>query len=184
MSFFDDLQPTCTSTTWSCSHGTILFKDWFSRRTMLVQFTLIITVFVSLNVKVVHLVEVSDRTELFLVALRCFIAHCGKSILIWSEHGSNFIGADREMHSTVTFCIGVFLSLNYFRSMKRHLQCITSNMKLTFEEPTTVLTQVEACLNSHPLAPPLRRCRRAIHTWTLPHRKISHEFLLDPATSF
>ena len=63
MSFFDDLQPTCTSTTWSCSHGNILFKDWFSSRsswTMLVQFRLSITVLVSLNVKVVHLVEVSD----------------------------------------------------------------------------------------------------------------------------
>ena len=81
---------------------------------MLVQFTLSITVLVSLNVKVVHLVEVSGMTELFLVALRCFIGHCGKSILIWSEHGSNFIGADRK----VTFCIGVLLSLNHYLFQK------------------------------------------------------------------
>ena len=54
-----------------------------------------VCVFVSLSVKAVHLEAVSDLTsEAFLATLRRFIAHRGYPSLIWSDNGTNFVGAN------------------------------------------------------------------------------------------
>ena len=63
-----------------------------------------ICVFVSLTVKAVHLEVVSDLTsEAFIAALRRFIARRGRPSLVWSDHGSNFVGANRELREIVAF---------------------------------------------------------------------------------
>ena len=57
-----------------------------------------ICLFVCLSVKAIHLKLVSDlTTEAFIAALRRFIARRGYPSLIWSDHGSNFVGAKREL---------------------------------------------------------------------------------------
>ena len=55
-----------------------------------------VCVFVSLSVKAVHLELVSDLTsDSFVAALRRFIARRGNPKVIWSDHGTNFIGAKK-----------------------------------------------------------------------------------------
>ena len=61
-------------------------------------------VFVSLTVKAVHLELVSDLTlEAFIACLRRFITCRGKLSLIWSDHGSIFVGAARQIKELFEF---------------------------------------------------------------------------------
>ena len=137
-------------------------------------------VFVSLSVRAVHLELVSDlSTDAFIACLRRFISRRGKPTLIWSDHGTNFVGAASEIKELVKFLesqkaqgeISAFCSVQnvqwqfipqhapHFgglweaavKSFKSHLRRVIGNVRLTFEEMTTVLVQIEACLNSRPL---------------------------------
>ena len=139
-----------------------------------------ICVFVSLSVKAVHLEPVSDlTTESFLACLRRFVARRGKPTLMWSDHGTNFVGANRILkelleflHSQKTnevisdFCSSQGITWQFIperaphfgglweaavKSLKTHMSRVVGNAKLNFEELTTVLSQIEACLNSRPL---------------------------------
>ena len=141
-----------------------------------------ISVFVSLTVKAVHLELVSDlTTDAFIACLRRFIARRGKPSLILSDHGSNFVGASREIKelmeflkqrgnqkTILEFCFLQNINWKFIperaphfgglweasvKSMKIHLRRVIGDTKLTFEEFSTVLTQIEACLNSRPLSP-------------------------------
>ena len=136
-----------------------------------------VSVFVSLTVKAVHLELVSDlTTDSFIGCLRRFISYRGKPTQIWSDHGSNFVGASNELKSLGEFlqqqenesAISDFCSLHHIawkfmpekaphlgklweaavKSMKSHFRRVVGEMKLTFEEATTVLTQVEGIMNS------------------------------------
>ena len=82
--------------------GPINIKYGHVRRPVVVK--AYICVFVSLTVKAVHLEIVSDlTTDAFLATFRRFIARRGKPTLIWSDNGSNFVGADREIKTLFKF---------------------------------------------------------------------------------
>ena len=160
--------------------GPVLIKGGSTRKPVVVR--AYVSVFVSFNVKAVHLEPVSELTSAaFIAAFRRFIARRGKPRIMWSDHGTNFIGAARELKELYDFLkelkvqqvISEFCSLQNIewkliperaphfgglwesavKSMKSHFKKVVGDKKLTFEEITMVLAQIEACLNSRPLAP-------------------------------
>ena len=190
--------------------GPVLIKLGHVRKPTVVK--AYVCLFVSLTVKAVHLELVSDLTsDAFIASLRRFISRRGIPSLIWSDHGTNFVGAAREIKELfkllrshqVQDAIVSFLSEQgvtwkfipqhapHFgglweaavKSMKTHLCRIVGNVKLTFEELTTVLTQIEACLNSRPLAP-LLNDDDGIEALTPGHFLIGRPLVSLPDNSF
>jgi len=136
-----------------------------------------IAVFVCVSVKAVHLELISDlSTPAFLAAFDRFVARRGLPATIYSDCGTNFVGADTQLRqllhssaaksiitSTKSYCEWKFNppSAPHFgglweaamRSAKRLLTRIMGAHKFTYEEITTVLCRIEAVLNSCPLTP-------------------------------
>lgn len=71
---------------------------------------------------------VSDlSTDAFIASLRRFIAHRGKPSLIWSDHGSNFVGAARELRELVQF-----LELQKTQNLISESVCFSQNIQWKF----------------------------------------------------
>lgn len=129
-------------------------------------------------VKAVHLELVTElTTEAFIASLDRFVARRGLCQSITTDGGTNFVGAKRylsevsEMLDRENLTIrdqlssrGIVWKMNppsgaHFggifesgiKSTKYHLKRIVGSQVLTFEELYTVLTKVEAMLNSRPL---------------------------------
>ncbi|XP_071564062.1 uncharacterized protein [Temnothorax nylanderi] len=139
-----------------------------------------IALFVCFVTKALHIELVYDCTaETFLHALKRFISRRGKPSDIYSDNGTNFVGANKELkelrnllrlqqfENKVVSELSVdridwhFIppSAPHFggiweagiKSTKYHLKRIVGNALLTYEEMYTVLTQIESCLNSRPI---------------------------------
>ena len=161
--------------------GPFCIKMGYVRRP--VKLKAYVCVFVCLTYKAIHLELVSDlTTAAFKACLARFISRRNKPQHIYSDNGSNFIGAKNEILELQSFLkkqttdddIQHYLLANHqitwhnippraphfgglwegaVKSMKKHLHRIAGSTPLTFEEMSTILCQIEACLNSRPLLP-------------------------------
>ncbi|XP_045477890.1 uncharacterized protein LOC123683037 [Harmonia axyridis] len=146
------------------------FQTTMSRTRGSKSFKSYICLFVCFTTKALHLELVSDLTSnAFLAALRRFIARRGRCNNIFSDGGTNFKGAYRELSNYMQNALieeQIKWSFNppsspHFgglwesgiKSVKSHLLRIIGDQILTYEEFYTVLTQIEALLNSRPLCP-------------------------------
>ena len=128
-----------------------------------------ICLFVCCAVKAIHLELVSDlTTEAFIAALRRFVARRGTCVQIISDCGSNFVGAIRqlqELSRTASENLNIKWHLNSpssphlnglaeagVKSVKTQLFRVIGEQVLTYEELYTLLTQIEASLNSRPIS--------------------------------
>lgn len=132
-----------------------------------------IAVFVCMSVKAVHLEIMLDLTsEVFLASLDRFTARRGVPTDIYSDCGTNFVGASKELFKLINLpstqeavaskmCRWHFNppSAPHFggiweaavRSAKQLMIKTVGNHLLTLEEMSTILCRIEAALNSRPL---------------------------------
>ncbi|XP_046406382.1 uncharacterized protein LOC124171284 [Ischnura elegans] len=138
--------------------------------------------FICLSTKAIHLEFVSDLTTAsFLAALRRFMARRGRPHDFYSDNATNFVGAKnelialRKLFQSQQHQYEVSRSLSEYnvawhfipprsphfgglwetgvKSAKRHLLRVIGKAILTYEELTTLLAQIEACINSRPITP-------------------------------
>lgn len=139
-----------------------------------------VALFVCMVTKAIHIEAVSDlSTDAFIAALKRFVARRGAPAHIYSDNGSNFVGAKRKLNEVYKLVsnnnhnsiVAEYLSKGEvqwhfippasphfgglweaaIKSVKTHLSKCTSNTHLTFEEMVTLLSQIESILNSRPL---------------------------------
>lgn len=137
-----------------------------------------ICVFVCMSTKAVHLEAVSDlSSSAFLASLKRFVSRRGLPSDIFSDNGKNFKGAANYLkqlfqiirsESVQHFATSNFIHWHFIppysphfgglwesaiKSTKIHLVKACKTTILNFEELSTLLCQIEACLNSRPLTP-------------------------------
>lgn len=139
-----------------------------------------VCLFVCFVTKAIHLEVATDLTaNNFIMALRRFISRRGKPSQVFSDNGTNFVGAKNKLDELGRFLVankneltnlisqeGIewhFIPSNspHFgglweagvRATKFHFKRVASNSFLNYEEFYSLLVQVEAILNSRPLSP-------------------------------
>lgn len=138
-----------------------------------------VAIFICLVTKAIHIEAVSDLTsKAFIAALHRVISRRGHIAKLFSDNGTNFVGANKLIRDEYRSYLKdyqdeITLELTKLgmewqfippsapnfgglwergvQSIKYHLKRTVGDMKLTYEELTTTLNQIEACLNSRPL---------------------------------
>lgn len=137
-----------------------------------------IAVFVCLKTRAIHLDVVTDLTSVaYIACYERFIANRGRCERIYSDNGTAFVGAAKEIKKAMEkwYKTEVFQHLSMkgtewrfmtpaaphqggiyeaaVKSMKHHLIRVIGTRILPFEQLRTLLAQIEAILNSRPLHP-------------------------------
>ncbi|CAG7728743.1 unnamed protein product, partial [Allacma fusca] len=160
--------------------GPVILRNMLGRKSQ--QYKAYIALFVCFSTTAIHLELVSDLSSAaFIAALHRFTARRGKPQCIFSDNGTNFVGANKELKEFLRLirtqehnhAVSHDLSRDGIqwvfntpaaphmgglwesgvKSVKHHLRRTLGDTPLTFEEYATLLSQVESCLNSRPLCP-------------------------------
>ncbi|KAL0860882.1 hypothetical protein ABMA27_009419 [Loxostege sticticalis] len=139
-----------------------------------------ICLFVCLVTKAIHIELVSElSSDAFLAAFKRFIFRRGPVSCLYSDNGTNFVGAKAQLDDIFKILIdSEFQSAlkqelsarriewkmipprsphfggiweGNIKSLKTHLHRVIGNQLLTYEELLTVLVQIECIMNSRPL---------------------------------
>ena len=170
-----------------------------------------LAVFVCFATKGVHLEVVKGLTTgAFLAAMKRFVSRRGLPKNIYSDNGSNFKGAKRDLEELYQLLATTEMtdSLRSFflntqttwhtiperaphfgalweaavKSAKHHLKRVVGMQILTFDELYTVVTQVEACLNSRPLIDQHSHSPDGVQPLTPAHLLINKGLMAYPET--
>lgn len=138
--------------------------------------------FVCMVSKAIHLEVVYDLSSQSCInALKRFIARRGRLVNLYCDNATTFVGANRELKELRAkflqqfqseiwnnYCIKQGITFNFIparsphfgglweagvKSFKHHFRRVFGLKSLRLDEMTTVITQIEAILNSRPLTP-------------------------------
>lgn len=140
-----------------------------------------IVIFICLSTRAIHIEIVTDLTaEAFIAAFRRMVGRRGNVLHLYSDNGTNFIGAKNilqiegeqallDYNTHVKRELANLNTIFHFNpsaspwmggiwergvgSIKYHLKRTIGGRILSYEEMSTVLTQIEAILNSRPISP-------------------------------
>ncbi|XP_031334025.1 uncharacterized protein LOC116164038 [Photinus pyralis] len=156
--------------------GPLLIKDGKTRNRKILKAYL--CVFVCFSTKAIHLELAGDlSTSSFLNAFKRFVGRRGICSTLYSDNGTNFVGANKELKNVIKLLSNSEFS-EYFRqnsidwkfmpphsphfgglheaavkSAKTIMKRVIGNSHLTYEQLATVFVQIEAVLNSRPITP-------------------------------
>lgn len=139
-----------------------------------------VCLFVCMTTRAIHIELASDlSTASFMAAFKRFISRRGPVSRIYSDNGTNYVGAKRMLSELYTLLTSTHFNTEFahilsenridwslntpaashfggnweanVKSLKTHLFRVVGEQVLSFEEMTTVLSQVECIMNTRPL---------------------------------